>query len=467
MATPQVVPGAVGHIAALLGAVWLAPLATALLGMPNAVPARHPQRAAAAITWARALPVLAGIGSLTAVTGACLAAAAIGDNVRHNVRVPRLAAAVLGVLLAIAGVLQAVAGRGSFLEPLIAVSVAGCGMAFLVFRPAQAVKDSSFAGLVVELGQTKDALSLERRLARAVGDPQLRLLYQLSPGLPFVDASGSAAAAPAAGRIRTVMGQSGPVVAALEHDRAALDDPKLREAILAVGRLAVRRLMRASEAAQQSVELAESRGRLVEAERAVRRQFASDVANGPGQSLARCLAVLDVALAEVPAGLLADVAAARAAASAAGAELARLAAEGGGPVVGEASLTAALLELAGSAGADTDVRIDGTINDDIAAAAWFAASEALANALKHAGPARIWLRASTDTGFLQVEVADDGIGGADPEGNGLRGLARRLEEHGGSLRIHDIERPGTRVVALLPLVHREPIVELTKADATG
>ena len=41
LATPQVVGGPVGHDAALLGAVWLAPLATALLGSPDAVPARR------------------------------------------------------------------------------------------------------------------------------------------------------------------------------------------------------------------------------------------------------------------------------------------------------------------------------------------------------------------------------------------------------------------------------------------
>ena len=113
------------------------------------------------------------------------------------------------------------------------------------------------------------------------------------------------------------MGKSGPVVAALEHDRVALDDPRLRQAVLAVGRLAVRRLMRASEAAQQSVDLAESRRRLVQAEAVARQQFASDVTDGPGRSLARCIAMLDEALAATPSSLRADVAAARAAGQAA------------------------------------------------------------------------------------------------------------------------------------------------------
>ena len=192
------------------------------------------------------------------------------------------------------------------------------------------------------------------------------------------------------------MGQSGPVVAALEHDRGTLEDPQLRQAVLAVGRLAVRRLMRASEAAQQSVDLAESRRRLVQAEGMARQQFADDVTDGPGRSLARCLAVLDEAVTATPPGLRADLAAARAAGLAAREELARVAAGDADRMLARAGLAAALVDLAGSAGAEASVHIGGDIGGDIAVVAWFAASEALTNALKHAGPARIWLSAVTE-----------------------------------------------------------------------
>jgi signal transduction histidine kinase len=450
LATPQVVGGVAGHAAALLGAVWLAPLATALLGAPEVLPARPLSRAAAAAAWVRAVPALAGIGWLTAATGGALAVAALLDSARYAVRAPRAAAAAAGASLCAAGVLQAVAGRGSALGPLVAVSVAGCGIAMLAVRPARVATDSGFAGLVVELGETTDALSLERRLARAVGDPRLRVLYQLAPGLPFVTASGRPAGVTPAGRLITVMGQSGPVVAALEHDRASLEDPRLRAAILAVGRLAVRRLIRASEAARQSIDLAESRRRLVQAEDVTRQQFASDVTAGPGQSLARCIAVLDEALAATQASLHADVAAARAAGQAAQQELARIAAGRAGQVLDGRGLAAALLELASSAGAEASVRIDGDIGGDVAVVAWFAASEAVTNALKHAGPARIWLSAVTEAACLRVQVTDDGVGGADPGGRGLRGLSERLAEHGGRLEILGPERGGTTVRAGIP-----------------
>jgi signal transduction histidine kinase len=344
-----------------------------------------------------------------------------------------------------------VAGRGSALEPLVAVSVAGCGIAMLTVRPALVATDSGFAGLVVELGRTRDALSLERRLARAVGDPRLRLLYQLAPGLPFVTASGLPAGVTPEGRLVTVMGQSGPLVAALEHDRVALDDPQLRQAVLAVGRLAVRRLMRASEAAQQSVDLAESRRRLVQAEALARQQFASDVTDGPGRYVAQCLAVLDEALAATPSSLRAEVAAARAAGREAQGELARIAAGDADRMRARGDLAAALMDLARSAGAEASVRIDGDLDGDLSVVAWFAASEAVTNALKHAGPARIWLSAATEAACLRVRVADDGVGGADPGGRGLRGLAERLAEHGGRLDVLGLERGGTVVVAEIPL----------------
>ena len=138
--------------------------------------------------------------------------------------------------------------------------------------------------------------------------------------------------------------------------------------------------------------------------------------------------MLDEVLAATPASLQEDVAAALAAGQAAHEELARMAAGEVGLVLARGGLPAALLDLAGSAGAEADVRIDCDIDGDVAIAAWFAASEALANALKHAGPARIWLSAVAEGACLRVQVADDGVGGADPGGRGLRGLGATIEQ---------------------------------------
>ena len=53
-------------------------------------------------------------------------------------------------------------------------------------------------------------------------------------------------------------------------------------------------------------------------------------------------------------------------------------------------------------------------------------------------------------GKLVVEVVDDGRGGADAGGSGLRGLADRLEAHGGRLTVANAAGGGTRVVGEIP-----------------
>ena len=52
---------------------------------------------------------------------------------------------------------------------------------------------------------------------------------------------------------------------------------------------------------------------------------------------------------------------------------------------------------------------------------------------------------------LRVEVRDDGIGGADPEGHGLQGMADRVAALGGRLHIDTSRAGGTRLAAELPL----------------
>jgi hypothetical protein len=60
---------------------------------------------------------------------------------------------------------------------------------------------------------------------------------------------------------------------------------------------------------------------------------------------------------------------------------------------------------------------------DLEAAAYYVVSEALANAGKHASATRTQVSIGRSGGVLRVQVADDGVGGADPAGSGLTGLA--------------------------------------------
>jgi signal transduction histidine kinase len=85
-------------------------------------------------------------------------------------------------------------------------------------------------------------------------------------------------------------------------------------------------------------------------------------------------------------------------------------------------------------------------------AAYFVASEALANVAKYAHATAVEVRVATNASTLTIEVADDGIGGASPtDGSGLRGLADRVEALGGRLAVSSAPGAGTIVAAELPL----------------
>jgi signal transduction histidine kinase len=81
---------------------------------------------------------------------------------------------------------------------------------------------------------------------------------------------------------------------------------------------------------------------------------------------------------------------------------------------------------------------------------YFVASEALVNAVKHAHAAGVTIDVRTDGRELCVEVRDDGVGGADPGGSGLRGLADRVAALGGVLLVDSPPGGGTRLGARLP-----------------
>jgi signal transduction histidine kinase len=88
----------------------------------------------------------------------------------------------------------------------------------------------------------------------------------------------------------------------------------------------------------------------------------------------------------------------------------------------------------------------------VEATAYFVVSEALANVAKYASASRATVTAECSRDSLRVEVADDGVGGADPDrGSGLRGLTDRVAALGGELSIESPTGGGTRVIVEIPL----------------
>jgi signal transduction histidine kinase len=97
-----------------------------------------------------------------------------------------------------------------------------------------------------------------------------------------------------------------------------------------------------------------------------------------------------------------------------------------------------------------DLQVSGRLPAAVETTGYFMVSEALANVTKHAAAASARVTIGVQQGRLLLEVADDGVGGADPaRGSGLRGLEDRLAALGGCLRIESPPLGGTRLLAEL------------------
>jgi signal transduction histidine kinase len=120
-------------------------------------------------------------------------------------------------------------------------------------------------------------------------------------------------------------------------------------------------------------------------------------------------------------------------------------------------LDAGVHALAGRAPIPVEVccELDGKPPAPVEAAAYYVVAEALTNIAKyaHASGARVSIEQAGER--LEVEVADDGVGGAVPAAggaSGLRGLADRVEALGGRLLVDSEPGRGTTVRAELPIL---------------
>jgi signal transduction histidine kinase len=93
----------------------------------------------------------------------------------------------------------------------------------------------------------------------------------------------------------------------------------------------------------------------------------------------------------------------------------------------------------------------GRLPTAVEATAYFVVAEALTNVVKHARAGHAEVTVLIEDGTVQVQVRDDGVGGASREGSGLIGLADRLAALDGELRVESPADSGTLVAAAIPL----------------
>ncbi|WP_052762011.1 GAF domain-containing sensor histidine kinase [Jiangella alkaliphila] len=208
---------------------------------------------------------------------------------------------------------------------------------------------------------------------------------------------------------------------------------------------------------ESRAQLAASRARVIAAADATRRRVERDLHDGAQQRLVSLALELRNVQAEVPEelpGLSVDLGRLAADVTTVLDELRELSRGIHPAILSEGGLGPALRTLARRSPVPVDltVRLDHRYGDAVEVAAYYVASEALTNTVKHADATHAELVVEEHDGELRLMVRDDGVGGAAAAGGtGLTGLYDRVEALGGTILVSSPAGDGTRIEVALPL----------------
>jgi signal transduction histidine kinase len=370
--------------------------------------------------------------------------------------------ALVGAFAALDVTLAAVLGRDS------AVGVAAS--AFVVALLLRPVRDRVQHGVNrVFDRRSHDAVSILRALGQRVGhepvtpdnvlaalrralrDPGLSLYFCTHDSGVLVDGDGRRITElpVAAGQVSDPVTRGGQQIAQLVH---APTDPALLRTVVRAASAVLEHARLQAELLVQLAEVRASRARLVAAGDVERRRIERDLHDGAQQRLVGLALHVQSAKRRTPYPAdVADLLGFTVGQLHAALNDIRALVHGILPAaLATSGLAAALHELARPGMVTVDCHTPDHLDPGIEATGWFVACEGVANAAKHAPGHRAHVVASVDGQRLVVEVRDDGPGGADPDGDGLRNLADRVEAHGGVLHLHSPPGSGTRLRAELP-----------------
>jgi signal transduction histidine kinase len=317
---------------------------------------------------------------------------------------------------------------------------------------------SAVSELVARLGHPSGrGAGLRDALAEALGDPSLQLAYWLPERREYVGPDGRPFEPPrqGSGRLLTPVESNGGLVAAIVYDGSLANEQELVRAVGAAASLRLENERLDAELRAKVEELRASRARIVESSDAARRRIERDLHDGAQQrlvSLALNLRLLRPRLEGDPEALR-ELDDAREELDRGLEELRELARGIHPSVLTDRGLEAALQGLAERAPLPVEFAAarGGRLPEQVESAAYFVVAEALTNVVKYARASHAWVSITRAEALVLVEVADDGIGGADPSrGSGLRGLRDRLAAIDGALEIDSRRGRGTTLRATIP-----------------
>jgi signal transduction histidine kinase len=323
---------------------------------------------------------------------------------------------------------------------------------------ARMIQSGAVSELIARLNETPQRGELCDALARALGDPSLQLAYWLPQGRRFVDAAGHRVEVPdpGAGRAVTPVERDGHLVAALVHDPVLEEQHDHVDAVCSAASLALENERLDAELRARVEELRASRERMLRIGLEERRRLERDLHDGAQQRLVSTALNMRLARSrlrdepEVAEQLLEG---AGDELDAALEELRELARGIHPALLSDRGLDTALEALARRTPLPVELRFTPRedVPEAVELAAYFVVSEALTNVVKYAEASHATVDVAQENGRLLVRVADDGVGGADPEqGTGLRGLVDRLAVLEGHLEIDSEPGRGTTITARIP-----------------
>ena len=328
-------------------------------------------------------------------------------------------------------------------------------LAFLVAVIQRALLARNLAGLSARVSAGADLGRVRYALRETLHDPTLEVLDvsgSAAPGVP-VPAPALPAARADSRLVEVIRTDAGAPIAVVIADAALERYRGLFDAAVRTSGLALRNAQLQAEAARAELDsVRASRARIVAAALAERRRLERDLHDGAQQHLLGLAARLTAAMSQTEdPGATAAFAVARAELGLVLAELRDLA-HGIHPAsLVQGGLAPALEEVAERLPLAIHLNVaPDRVPPTAEAAAYFAACEALTNAVKHAQASQVSVTVHVTASHLEMEIADDGAGGADPAGHGLASMVDRISAVDGEAEIDSPPGQGTRIAVRIP-----------------
>ena len=336
-------------------------------------------------------------------------------------------------------------------------------LAFLIAVIQRALLVRNIGGLTAQISGGADVGAVRHALRSTLHDPSLDVLDLSAPGPAGASkpAAGNGASATEAALdaqppdrlVEFIRTETGTPIAVVIADPALARYRGLFDSAVQASGLALKHAQLQAHVAREKLEqVRASRTRIIEAALAERQRLERDLHDGVQQHLLSLAARLTAAMTRT-----ADPEAAAAFGQAREdltevlAGLRELAHGIHPAVLSQSGLAAALEDVAERLPLPVRVTAPATrAGSAVEATAYFVACEALANVVKHAKATSADVTVRIDESVLELDIADDGVGGAGPGGRGLANISDRVSALDGEVAIDSTPAKGTRVAVRIP-----------------